>query len=169
VLGEKPQRFGRDANATSRSRRGGGRARRGRGAGMARLGVVGSRRSGAHARTRVLASQGRGVAVPCTGHRHTGPAARRGGGRATAVAGEMAARRAPAQKTARRPEGKGDPTAGNGGFLGGARHHAGSRGGRKGAAVVILTGGAEGEDARCGGEAVPWRGGAGPGSAGTPV
>jgi hypothetical protein len=38
ALGEMPQRHGRDANATSRSRRGGGRARQGRGAGKARLG-----------------------------------------------------------------------------------------------------------------------------------
>jgi hypothetical protein len=73
---------------------------------MARLGVVGSRGMGAHARARVLASQGRGVAVPCAGHRHPGPAARRGSGRATAVAGETAARWGPAQKTARLPEGK---------------------------------------------------------------
>jgi hypothetical protein len=87
VLGKRPQRLGRDANATSRPRRGGERARRGRGAGMAGLGVIGPCGTGAHARARVLASQGRGVAVPCAGHRHPGPAARRGGGRATAVAG----------------------------------------------------------------------------------
>jgi hypothetical protein len=87
VLGKRPQRLGRDANATSRPRRGGERARRGRGAGMAGLGVIGPCSTGAHARARVLASQGCGVAVPCAGHRHPGPAARRGGGRATAVAG----------------------------------------------------------------------------------
>jgi hypothetical protein len=37
------------------------------------------RGAGAHARARGLASQGRGVAVPCAGHRNPGPAARRGG------------------------------------------------------------------------------------------
>jgi hypothetical protein len=109
VLGERPQRLGRDANATSR----GGRIRRGRGVGGARrgaaskeAGTAGSRDKGAHAHARVLASQGRGVAVPCAGHRHPGPAARRGGGRATEVAGTTVAHRAPAQKTARRPEGE---------------------------------------------------------------
>jgi hypothetical protein len=56
------------------------------------------RGAGVHARARVLASQGRGVAVPCAGHRHPGPAARRGGGEATVVAGKTAARRAPTQK-----------------------------------------------------------------------
>jgi hypothetical protein len=93
VLGEKPQRLGRDTNATSRPRRGGGRARRGQGIGMERLGQGKARAGqkggstacvrgkGAHARTRVLASQGRGVAVPCAGHRHHGPAARCGGER----------------------------------------------------------------------------------------
>jgi hypothetical protein len=75
--------------------------RRGRVAGLdahgeavARLGVAGkeagtagSRGKGAHARARVLATQGRGVAVPCARHRHPGLAARRGGGRASAAAG----------------------------------------------------------------------------------
>jgi hypothetical protein len=36
-------------------------------------------------------------------------------------------------------------------------------------AAVKLIGGAEGDGARCGGEVVPWRGGAGPGSAGSSV
>jgi hypothetical protein len=49
--------------------------------------VARSRGTGAHARARVLASQGRGVAVPCTGHGHPGPAARCGGEEATAAAG----------------------------------------------------------------------------------
>jgi hypothetical protein len=114
ALGEMPQRHGRDANATSRSRRGGGRARRGCGAGKAeaRLGSV-------HARARVLVSQGRGVAVPCAGRRHPGPAARRGGGEATAVAGKRAARRAPARKDGTAAGGGWGPTAGYGLLTGG--------------------------------------------------
>jgi hypothetical protein len=46
---------------------------------------------------------------------------------------------------------------------------AGSRGKEKGTAAVKLIGGAEGDGARCGGEVVPWRGGVGPGSAGSSV
>jgi hypothetical protein len=161
VFGGRPQQLGRDANATSRPRRGGGRARRGRGAGMARLGVVGSRGTGAHARARVLASQGRGVAVPCAGHRHPGPAARRGGDEATAVAGEdCGASGSCTRRTARRPEGTGDPTAGYGGFLSGARHHAGSRGGqeRNGGGVAHRRGWSRGRSGQRRGEA----GGSGP-------
>jgi hypothetical protein len=109
VLGERPQRPSRDANATSRPRHGGRRARRGRDAGMARLGHGWSRGTGAHARAQVLASQGRGVAVPCAGHRHPRPAARRGGGEAMAAAGMTTARRVPAQEAAQRPGGEGDP------------------------------------------------------------
>jgi hypothetical protein len=44
-------------------------------------GTAGSRGTGAHARAWVLASQGRGVAVPSAGHRHLGPTAQRDGGR----------------------------------------------------------------------------------------
>jgi hypothetical protein len=80
-------------------------ARLGWGAANKGAGTAGSRGEGAHARARVLASQGRGVAVPCAGHRHLGPAARRGGGRRRRYRGKTAARRAPARKTARRPEG----------------------------------------------------------------
>jgi hypothetical protein len=43
--------------------------------------------SDVHARARVLASQDRGVAVPCMGYRCSGPAARCSGEEATAVAG----------------------------------------------------------------------------------
>jgi hypothetical protein len=67
----------------------GHRARQGRGGIVvqhgvgARLGRAAARRGGgtarphgavAHACARVLGSEGRGVAVPCTGHRHSGPA-----------------------------------------------------------------------------------------------
>jgi hypothetical protein len=44
------------------------------GSGMARV-----RGAGARARARVLVFQSRGMDVPCAGHRHPGPAARRGG------------------------------------------------------------------------------------------
>jgi hypothetical protein len=50
------------------------------------MGRARPRGAGAHARARGLASQGHGVAVSCAGHRHPGPAARRGGGGATAAA-----------------------------------------------------------------------------------
>jgi hypothetical protein len=121
VLGRMPQRHGRDAIAMSRSRRGGGRARRGRGAGVARVDAAWSCGVGAHARARSLAAQGRGVAVPCAGHRHPGPAARHGGGRAMAVAGCKAARRAPARTDGTAARGKGGPTGFYRGFIGGPR------------------------------------------------
>jgi hypothetical protein len=93
VFDGRPHWLGRDANAMSRPCRmviahgeavagswrvtvgaqcGLTEARRGGGTGR-------PRGAGVHACTRVLASQGRGVAVPCAGHRHPGPAARRGG------------------------------------------------------------------------------------------
>jgi hypothetical protein len=81
VLGEKPKGFGRDANATLQPRRRvatHGKAVAGAWRGW---GVAGPRGVGGHARARVLASQGRGVAMPCAGHRHPGPVTRRGGGR----------------------------------------------------------------------------------------
>jgi hypothetical protein len=72
------------------------------------------------------------VAVPCAGHRHPGPAARRGGNDAMAVAGETAARRVPAHEWHGGRKGRVVLRLGYGGFLGGARHHAGSRGTRNG-------------------------------------
>jgi hypothetical protein len=65
-----------------------------------------------HARAQVLVSQGRGVVVPCAGRRHPGPAARRGGGEAMAVAGKWRRVGLLQEKTARRPERDGGPTAG---------------------------------------------------------
>jgi hypothetical protein len=122
------------------------------------------RGAGVHACARVLASQGRGVAVPCAGHRHPGPAARCGGGEATAVAGETAARRALARKDGTAARGEWEVLRpGYAGFVG----NAGSKGkGGKETAATVPTGGAEGESARCGRETVPWRGEAGPCSAG---
>jgi hypothetical protein len=85
VLGSMPQGM-----AATRTRR------RGRVAGVSMHGEAGSRQGGstararaggAHARARCLAAQDRGVAVPCAGHRHSGPAARRRRRRATAFAG----------------------------------------------------------------------------------
>jgi hypothetical protein len=52
---------------------------RGRGAAWRGRGTARHRGAGAHARARVLASQGRGLAVPCAGHQHPGPVTRRGG------------------------------------------------------------------------------------------
>jgi hypothetical protein len=87
---ECPRGFGHDANAISRLRCvvtahgkavvGSWRGVNGGGAAVARVSW------GAHARTRVLASQGRGVAVPCAGCRHPGPVARRGSDGATTTA-----------------------------------------------------------------------------------
>jgi hypothetical protein len=82
-------------------------ARLGWGAASMEAGTAGSHGQGAHARARVLASQGRGVAVPCAGLRHPGPAARRGGGKATAVAGEDRGATGSCTKMAQRPEGEG--------------------------------------------------------------
>jgi hypothetical protein len=134
VLGRRPQRPGRDANATSRSRRGGGRARRGRGAGVARLGPrqqhgLGSA-GGVHARARCLAAQDRGAAVPCAGHRHPGPAARRGGGKGDGGSGGLKRRVGLLQEEGGTAAGKGAgvPKACYGRFIGSA----GSNGGRKG-------------------------------------
>jgi hypothetical protein len=103
-----------------------------------------ARAGGAHARARVLVFQSRGVAVPCAEHRRPGPAARRGGEGATAVAGQRAARRAPARKKRHggRREGKS-----YGLLLGVHRRPQGTRRqhrGRKRVAAVVLTGGAEG-------------------------
>jgi hypothetical protein len=141
--------------ATRTRHRGGGHARRGRGVGMARLGVrarsalTGTRRggdsawprgAGAHARARGLASQSRGVAVPCAGHRHPGPAARRGGGRATAAAGEDCGASGSCTKDGTAAGRERVPRVCYGRLLG----IAGSREGREGAAAAILTGGAEG-------------------------
>jgi hypothetical protein len=136
-------------------------------AGHARMArQVGSRGMGAHARARVLASQGRGVALPCAGHRHPRPAARRGGREATAATGITAARWVLHEKTARRPEGNGRSY---GWATEGSSASPAVEGERRGTAAVELTGGAEGGGARCGGEVMPWRGGAGPGSTGPPV
>jgi hypothetical protein len=107
--------------------------------------VAGSRGTGAHARARVLASQGRGVAVPCAGHRHPGHAARRSGGGATAAAGMTAVRRVPARKGGTAAGGEWEVLRpGYGGFIG----IAGSRGEREGAAAVKLIGRAEEGGAR---------------------
>jgi hypothetical protein len=104
------------------------------GHGMARRGaqfgwvVAGLRGTGAHARARVLALQGRGVAVPCAGHRHPGPVARRGCGEAMAAAGKTAARRVPARKGGTAAGGeKGVLRPGYGGLIG----DTGSRGKEK--------------------------------------
>jgi hypothetical protein len=56
--------------------RGTARPRRGSGAAVARL----SSGAGVHARAWVLAFLGRGMAVPCAGHRHPEPATQRSGG-----------------------------------------------------------------------------------------
>jgi hypothetical protein len=78
--------------------------------------------SGVHARAQVLASQDRGVAVPCAGHRHPEPTARRGGGGSDGGCGSIGERRAPAQDKGR--------VLGlfYGWFICSARHLAGSRG-----------------------------------------
>jgi hypothetical protein len=109
--------------------------------------------SGAHARARGLASQGRGVAVPCAGHRYPGPAARRGGDRATAVAGRRRRVGAPAQKWHQGPEGGVVlwlATVGSSAALGSRRQQ---RGREEDTAATVLTGGADGESGRRGGEA----------------
>jgi hypothetical protein len=100
-----------------------------------RLGVAGSRGTGAHARARVLEPQGRGVAVPCARHRHSGPAARCGGEGRRRLRGAEAARRVPAQEAAWRPDGRGSPRVGYRGFISGA----GGRGERKGEVAAALT------------------------------
>jgi hypothetical protein len=53
---------------------------------------------GVHTRARVLASQGRSAAIPCAGHQHPGPAARRGGEGRRRLRGTEAARWVPAQE-----------------------------------------------------------------------
>jgi hypothetical protein len=156
----------------------GSRARRGRGGGMAwgmarssggaaRQGLGSARSAGAHARARVLASQGRGVAVPSARHRHLGPAARHGGEGAMAAAGCRDGATGSGTKRwhgGRMGEGVlGLVTEGSSAARGSRRQQ------RDREAVVLLTGGAEGDGAWGGGEAVPWRGGAGPGSAGSSV
>jgi hypothetical protein len=60
--------------------------------------------AGARARARVLVFQSRGVAVPCAGLRHPGPAARRGGG---TVAGEDSGASGSCTKNGTEAEGKG--------------------------------------------------------------
>jgi hypothetical protein len=148
VFGERPQRLGRDTNATSRPRR----EVDAHSKAVVRLGAVGSRGMGAHARARGLASQGRGVGVPCAGHRHTGPAARRVGGAATAAAGMTAARRVPARKDGTAAEGK----WGSYGRLRKAPRHRRQQGKGKGmAAAARLTGEAGAEGAPGSGEARP--------------
>jgi hypothetical protein len=122
---------GMAATRTRRRGRVAGVDARGEAMAQARLGCGRVSRHGSHARARVLATQGRGVAVPCARHWHPGLAAQRGGGKAQAVAGEAAARRVPAQERHGGRKRKGGPTAGYGGFLSGARHHAGSRGGQE--------------------------------------
>jgi hypothetical protein len=156
VLGEKPQRLGRDTNATSR---GGGRARRGRGVGMARLGPRqrAAARLGfvlwvrAHARgfwsskAAAWPCRARSTGIPSPRH----DAAARGDG---VCGGMVAARRVLAQKKRRQGrKGKESPTAGYGWLIG----IASSRGKRKGVTVVVLTGVAEEEGARGCGEARP--------------
>jgi hypothetical protein len=95
------------------------------------------------------------VAVPCARHRHPGLAARRGGGKVTAAAGcGSGVSGSCTKRTARRPEGKGGPTVsteGSSAAHGSRQHH----GERKGAAAAILTGGAEGRRAWCGGGSEP--------------
>jgi hypothetical protein len=74
--------LGHDMNATSRPRRvvvAHGKVVVRSWRGTARLGLSLALGCGG-ARMRVLASQGRGMAVPCVGHRHPGPATRRDGG-----------------------------------------------------------------------------------------
>jgi hypothetical protein len=128
VLGERPQRPSRDANTTSRrwrvvtahgkavagSWRGDGGCGAGRAArqGKARAKATGGgtarvRGAGARARARVLVFQSRGVAVPCAGHRHPGPAARHGGEGRRRLRGATAARRVPAQERRQGRKGKG--------------------------------------------------------------
>jgi hypothetical protein len=67
-------------------RRRGGTAAAWTGQGQGSILAVGS---GVHARTRVLASRDRSVAVPCAGYRRSGPVARRSGEEATAAAGNI--------------------------------------------------------------------------------
>jgi hypothetical protein len=64
----------------------------------ARLGPTAARRgwgsawnrgAGSHAHARVLASQGRGVAVPCVGHGHPGHVTRCGGGGRRRLQGDL--------------------------------------------------------------------------------
>jgi hypothetical protein len=139
-------RLERDVAAAVR----GCRARRGRGRGMAWHDSA--RGTGAHARARILASQGHGVAVPCEGHRHPGPTARRGSVEVTAAAGKTGGATGLVQKRwhSGRME-RGSPKAGYRGLIDGA----GSRGeGKERAAAVLIEGSQAGDPNR-------WRAGAG--------
>jgi hypothetical protein len=101
------------------------------------------RGAGAHARARVLASQGRGVAVPCAGHRHPRPATQRGGRGGTVAAVSASGTKGPCTKAARQPDGGRGPRAGYGGIVGGLWLTPAAEG--IGEAAVKLTGGLAGE------------------------
>jgi hypothetical protein len=99
--------------------------------------------AGAHTRVQLLAPQGRGVAVPCAGHRHPGPATRCGGGGGTAAAVSASDAKGPCTKAARQPDGGIDPRASYGGIIGSPWLTPAAEG--IGEAAVKLTGGLAGE------------------------
>jgi hypothetical protein len=76
------------------------------------------------------------MAVPCVGHRHSGPATRPDGGGRRRLGSRRAARRAPAQERHDGRMGKGGPKAG----VEGSSASPAARGRRE--AAVMLTGGA---------------------------
>jgi hypothetical protein len=134
--------------------------------GAAGLGMAQPCDAGAHACARVLASQGRGLAVLCAGHRYPGPAARRGGGGSDGSGdlGEWCD--GSLHKSGTTAEwGKG-PRAGYGGIIGGPWLTAVAEGiGEEWLRRSPVEAG--GDRARNGGEVMPWRGGAELGSAGS--
>jgi hypothetical protein len=99
--------------------------------------------AGARARARVLVFQSRGVAVPCAGHQHPGPAARRGGEGRRRLWGHGGGAAGPCTRTPPRPEREGALGIATEGSSA-ARGSRWQQGEEKGTAEVMLTGGAEG-------------------------